>query len=74
MIGIILFLKHSFVSWLQTMGQMRKDMNITLKQKESHCFLRNYVNSKRMRNSVCLWILDLAKMKILFKKIFEASL
>lgn len=37
-------------------------------------FLRKYVNSKRIQSSVCLWILDLAKMKILFKKIFEASL
>lgn len=32
-----------FVSWQQAMRQIRKDMNRTLKQKESHCFLRKCV-------------------------------
>lgn len=36
--------------------------------------LRKYVNSKRMHDRMCLWILNLAKTEIVFKKIFEASL
>lgn len=69
-------LKQIFITWQQAMRQIRKGMNITLKQKENHCFffLRKYVNSKRMHNRTCLWILNLAKMKIVFKKIFEILL
>lgn len=65
--------KHVFVFWQQTVRQTRKSIRLNCKTEENPWFLRKYVNSKRILNRMCLWILSLAKIKIVFKKIFQAS-
>jgi hypothetical protein len=50
---------------------MRQIRNTELEQKESHCFARQHVNTKRTQNKMCLWICE-SYPKTTFKKIFKA--
>lgn len=52
----------------------KKGYKRNLKIEGKFLFLRKYVNSKRMYDRMCLWILNFVKIEIVFKKIFEASL
>ena len=52
----------------------RKVRDVAPKQKETRCFLRKSANSKRTHNRMCLWILNLARIKAVVEKMLEGSL